>query len=122
MDLISDLKFQQTITDGDTAEAYGFHQPTATLNATRGDGTELSLVLGKPTMDKKSYYLMMDNDESTTYIIADTLDHDLRQSHHGAAAQRGPVEERGDRRHGAAPDGQSPGYLVPAPDRELHRL
>ena len=73
VDLISDLKFQQTITEGDTAEAYGFHQPTATLNATRGDGTELSLVLGKPTMDKKSYYLMMDNDESTTYIIADTL-------------------------------------------------
>ena len=80
VELISDLKFQQIITDGDTAEAYGFHEPAATLDATRGDGSQLSLVLGRPTVDQNSRYLMMDHDESTTYIIADDLYQKMQRS------------------------------------------
>ena len=64
---------QQTITDGDTLEAYGLDNPSATLTASGEDGASLSLTLGKTTTDGQSYYMMMNGDESTVYIIAGTL-------------------------------------------------
>lgn len=73
VDLITSLTPQQTITDGDTLEAYGLDNPSATLTATGEDGASLSLSLGKTTTDGQSYYMMMNGDESTVYIIAGTL-------------------------------------------------
>jgi hypothetical protein len=74
VDLISSIKPQQTITDGDTLEAYGLDQPSMTLTATSAeDGSTLRIALGKTTTDGKSYYMMMNDDESTVYIIADAL-------------------------------------------------
>ena len=73
VDLLTSLTPQQTITDGDTLEAYGLDHPTATVTASGADGVSLSLTLGKTTTDGESYYMMMNDDESTVYIISGTL-------------------------------------------------
>ena len=74
VDLISGLKPQQTITEGDTLEAYGLDAPVATLTATSDeDGTTLTMALGNTTTDGNSYYMMMNGDESTVYIISSNL-------------------------------------------------
>lgn len=71
---ITNLKPQQTITDGDTLEAYGLDAPVATLTATSDtDGSTLTIALGKTTTDGNSYYMMMNGDESTVYIISGNL-------------------------------------------------
>lgn len=73
VDLLSALTPQQTITDGDTLEAYGLDNPSATLTASGEEGVTLSLSLGKTTTDGQSYYMMMNEDPSTVYIISGTL-------------------------------------------------
>lgn len=73
VDLLTSLTPQQTITDGDTLEAYGLDNPSATVTASGADGVSLSLSLGKTTTDGQSYYMMMNGDESTVYIISGTL-------------------------------------------------
>lgn len=73
VDLLTSLTPQQTITDGDTLEAYGLDNPSATVTASGADGVSLSLSLGKTTTDGQSYYMMMNSDESTVYIISGTL-------------------------------------------------
>lgn len=73
LQLLTNLAPQQTITEGDTLEAYGLDQPFATLTATGGDGTTLTIALGNTTTDGDSYYMLMNGQESPVYIIADTL-------------------------------------------------
>ena len=73
LNLLTDLKPQQTITDGDTLEAYGLDQPVATLTATKPDGGTLTIALGNTTTDGNSYYMLMDGQESPVYIISDSL-------------------------------------------------
>lgn len=73
VDLLTSLKPQQTITDGDTLEAYGLDEPFATLTATTPEGTTLTLDFGNATTDGTSYYMLMNGQESPVYIIADTL-------------------------------------------------
>ena len=71
---LSSLKPQQTITDGDTLESYGLaDNPTATLDAATAEGKNLHLILGNATTDGDSYYMLMNDQESPVYIIADTL-------------------------------------------------
>ena len=70
---LSTLKPQQTITNGDTLESYGLDSPTATLTATTARGAVLTLAFGKATTDGDSYYMLMNGDEATVYIVADTL-------------------------------------------------
>lgn len=70
---LSSLTPQQTIKDGDTLENYGLDSPTATLTATTARDEVLTIALGKTTTDGDSYYMLMNGDESTVYIIADTL-------------------------------------------------
>lgn len=70
---LSSLTPQQTITDGDTLENYGLTAPAATLTAATAEDETLTLALGKATTDGDSYYMLMNDDESTVYIIADTL-------------------------------------------------
>ena len=73
VDLLTSLKPQQTITDGDTLEAYGLDDPFATLTATTPEGETLTIALGNATTDGTSYYMLMNGQESPVYIIADTL-------------------------------------------------
>lgn len=72
--ILQSLKPQQTITDGDTLEAYGLDQPSATLTATDAEtGETLKLTFGKATTDGASYYMLMNDAESPVYIVSDTL-------------------------------------------------
>lgn len=73
VDELSGLHFQQTLPAEETMETYGFTAPSATLTATSSRGTTQTLVFGKTTTDGDSYYLQMNGDESTVYIVADTL-------------------------------------------------
>ena len=60
--LLTNLKPQQTITEGDTLEAYGLDQPFATLTAAKPDGGTLTISLGNTTTDGNSYYMLMNDD------------------------------------------------------------
>ena len=73
LSLLTNLKPQQTITEGDTLEAYGLDQPVATLTATKPDGGTLTIALGNTTTDGNSYYMLMDGQESPVYIISNSL-------------------------------------------------
>lgn len=71
--LVENMKPQQTITEGDTLEAYGLTEPAATLCLTASNGIKTEFSFGKTTTDGDSYYVLMNNVESPVYIIADTL-------------------------------------------------
>jgi len=70
---INNIKPQQTITQGDTLDAYGLTTPAATLTATAKDGTQTTFALGNATTDGGSYYMLMDGKESPVYVISDTM-------------------------------------------------
>lgn len=72
VETLSSLKFQQVLPATEGKESYGLDNPSATLTATAGSGAQ-ELVFGKTTTDGDSYYMMMNGDESTVYIVADTL-------------------------------------------------
>lgn len=73
LDLLISWKPQQTLTDAETLENSGLDQPAASLTATTESGAATSLLFGKTTTDGDSYYVRLNGDESTVYIIADTL-------------------------------------------------
>lgn len=70
---LTGLTPQQTITDGDTLDAYGLTSPAVSLTATETDGKTLKLTLGNATSDGESYYMLKDNDQSKVYVVSDTL-------------------------------------------------
>lgn len=72
LEALAALKFQQVLPAGESKAEYGLDTPSATLAATAGTG-EQTLAFGKATTDGDSYYMMMNGDESTVYIVADTL-------------------------------------------------
>ena len=72
LEVLAALKFQQVLPAGESKAEYGLDTPSATLAATAGTG-EQTLAFGKATTDGDSYYMMMNGDESTVYIVADTL-------------------------------------------------
>lgn len=72
LETLASLKFQQVLPAGEDKSEYGLDSPAATLTATAGTG-EQSLSFGKTTTDGDSYYMCMNGDESTVYIVADTL-------------------------------------------------
>lgn len=72
-ELLTSWKPQQTITDSATLESCGMDNPTATLTAGTARGGAVTMLLGKATTDGNSYYMRYNGDESTAYIIADTL-------------------------------------------------
>lgn len=73
LETLTSLKFQQVLAATEDREAYGLDNPTATLTASAAGGGEQTLSFGKTTTDGDSYYMMMDGDDSTVYIVADTL-------------------------------------------------
>lgn len=76
---LAGLTPQQTITQGDTLDAYGLTAPAITLTADGTDGSKLTLALGNVTSDGSGYYLLKDGDQSTVYVIGDTLYTELAQ-------------------------------------------
>ena len=72
LETLTTLKFQQTLPAGESMAEYGLDTPSATLTATAGTG-EQTLAFGKTTTDGDSYYMQMNGDETTVYIVADTL-------------------------------------------------
>lgn len=70
---LSALKPQQTITEGDTLEAYGLAEPGRTLTAIAGNGMTTTLALGNTTTDGDSYYMLMNGAQTPVYIISDEL-------------------------------------------------
>lgn len=126
---LSGLHFQQTLTAEQTMEEYGFTTPSATLTATSSRGTTQTLVFGKTTTDGDSYYLQMNGDESTVYIVADTLCQymstpiysmcvlpqlpDLSEANLLALSLQGPVPAAGGE---AGETGEEGGEPVEAPD------
>lgn len=72
LDLLTSLKFQQTLANEEGLESYGLDAPAATVTAS-GDTASLTLDFGKTTTDGDSHYVMLDGSEETVYIIADTL-------------------------------------------------
>ena len=73
VETLSGLKYQQVLPAAEGEESYGLDNPSATLTATAGDGAAQNLTFGKTTTDGDSYYMMLNGDESTVYIVADTL-------------------------------------------------
>ena len=71
---LSSLKFQQVLPATEEKSEYGLDSPSATLTAATGEeNSEQTLLFGKTTTDGDSYYMMVEGDESTVYIVADTL-------------------------------------------------
>ena len=71
---LSSLRFQQVLPAEAEKSEYGLDSPSATLTAATGEeNSEQTLLFGKTTTDGDSYYMMMEGDESTVYIVADTL-------------------------------------------------
>lgn len=64
---------QQTLTDSETLENSGLDEPSASLTAATESGAAITLLFGKTTTDGNSYYVRLNGDEKTVYIIADTL-------------------------------------------------
>lgn len=74
LNTLSSLKFQQVLPAGEDKSEYGLDSPSASLTVETGEeGKEQTLLFGKTTTDGDSYYMMADGDESTVYIVADTL-------------------------------------------------
>ena len=74
LDTITGLHPQQTITGGDALEDYGLAEPAMTLTATAESGDILTLNLGNQvTGGSGSYYLYITGDETTIYVVSNTL-------------------------------------------------
>jgi len=64
---------QQTLKDEAALKDSGVDKAIRTLIATTENGATTTLVFGRPTTDGTSYYVQLNGDESTVYIVADTL-------------------------------------------------
>lgn len=73
LEALTGLKFQQVLAATEGREAYGLDNPAATLTASTVSGAEQTLSFGKTTTDGDSYYMMMNDNDTTIYIVADTL-------------------------------------------------
>lgn len=73
INLVENLRYQQTLTPEEDLTGYGLDTPSATLSYTNAGGDVRELTLGKPTTDGGSYYMIENNNFSTLYIISDSL-------------------------------------------------
>ncbi|WP_298029918.1 DUF4340 domain-containing protein [uncultured Dysosmobacter sp.] len=64
---------QQTVTDSDAIANSGMDAPTASLTASTESGSAITMTLGRATTDGNSYYMQLNDQEDTVYIIPDTL-------------------------------------------------
>lgn len=73
LEALTSMKFQQVLAATEGREAYGLDNPTATLTASTASGGGQALSFGKTTTDGDSYYMMMNGNDATVYVVADTL-------------------------------------------------
>lgn len=73
----SALKPDQTITKGDTLEAYGLDEPAITLTATESNGVQVTFALGNAVSGNAGYYLLLNGDQSTVYVVDNALHDEL---------------------------------------------
>lgn len=73
LETLAGLKFQQVLAATESREEYGLDNPAATLTASTVSGARQTLSFGKTTTDGDSYYMMMNGNDTTVYIVADTL-------------------------------------------------
>ncbi len=77
---ITGLQPQQTITGGDALEDYGLDAPAMTITAAPPEGEPLTMYLGNQVSgDSGSYYLYIDGDDTTIYVVEGTLASELSQ-------------------------------------------
>ena len=69
---LASWKPQQTVTDEAVLADAGFDQPNGSLTATSAGG-ETTLLFGRTTTDGNSYYVRLNGDETTAYILSGTL-------------------------------------------------
>ena len=69
---LASWKPQQTVTDEAVLADAGFDQPNGSLTATSAGG-ETTLLFGRTTTDGNSYYVRLNGDETTAYILPGTL-------------------------------------------------
>lgn len=69
LDLLSNWRPQQTLTDQESLDASGLAESTASLTASTASGGTTTLLFGKATTDGTSYYVRLNGDESTVYIV-----------------------------------------------------
>lgn len=73
LELLTDWKPQQVLSGTDAQEQSGLSEPVASLTASTADGTATTVLFGNTTTDGDSYYVRLNGDEATVYILADTL-------------------------------------------------
>ena len=74
LNTITGLHPQQAITGGDALADYGLEEPAMTLTASAENGDTLTLNLGNQvTGGSGSYYLYIAGDETTIYVVSNTL-------------------------------------------------
>ena len=71
--ILNDPQPQQTLPMEGGREAYALNAPRAAASATRADGSVRTISIGKATTDGKSFYAMLDGDETTVYILPGRL-------------------------------------------------
>lgn len=76
LELLTNWTPQQTLTEESAIAGSGLDESTSSLTATTADGKTTTVLFGKTTTDGTSYYVRLNGDLSTVYIIAGTL-HDL---------------------------------------------
>ena len=69
---LASWKPQQTVTDEAVLADAGFDQPNGSLTATSAGG-DTTLLFGRTTTDGNSYYVRLNGDETTAYILPGTL-------------------------------------------------
>lgn len=137
LETLASLKFQQVLPAGEDKAEYGLDTPSATLAATAGEG-EQTLAFGKTTTDGDSYYMCMNGDESTVYIVADTLVKlmqtpiydmcalpelpDLGEENLRAITIQGPVPARDAAEEEDEEEGEAPAEEPPRPAVTLNAL
>lgn len=75
-DILSQLtswKPQQILTDQESLDAAGLAESTASLSAAAAKGGATTLLFGKATTDGTSCYVRLNGDETTVYIIDNTI-------------------------------------------------
>ncbi len=69
---LASWKPQQIVTDADVLAEAGFDQPNGSLTASTAEG-DTTLLFGRATTDGNSYYVRLNGDETTAYILPGTL-------------------------------------------------
>ena len=73
LELLTNWKPQQILTGAEAVEKSGLSEPVASLTAVTASGAVTTVLFGNTTTDGDSYYARLNGDETTVYIVADTL-------------------------------------------------